>query len=198
MSLGFAVMLLRCFLSLCVLFGSLRAWHLRVLTLLGIPTRVCYAYCAKTVPDLSAALLASMLVDGHVGACGCNIKMFRTIAFAGSCFFSFIVRLCRATRASTLLCRLMLARCEGIEQMCWSSQFGFVLHEHRPALQTCFPGVRYVCVSLIARGCAVVLPSGCKGTAAEVALAVKVPLQKSQFFFPPTHPPAHLGLPAGA
>ena len=33
---------------------------------------------AKTVPDLSAALLASMLVDGHVGACGCYIKIFRT------------------------------------------------------------------------------------------------------------------------
>ena len=33
---------------------------------------------AKTVPDLSAALLASMLVDGLVGACGCDIKMIRT------------------------------------------------------------------------------------------------------------------------
>ena len=37
----------------------------------------------KTVPELTAALLASMLADGHVGACGCNIKMFRTAGVHG-------------------------------------------------------------------------------------------------------------------
>ena len=63
---------------------------------------------AKTEPDLSAALLVSMLVDGHVAACGCNIKMFRTVQLPPVlCLF---LQVGSASTGPQLLCDNMKAR----------------------------------------------------------------------------------------
>ena len=79
--LGFAVDPLRflaflyyCFGFLCSLVGgSLRAWRLR------IPTRLVSLWLSLLcVSPPKQCVRRLPMHKGHVGACGCNIKMFRT------------------------------------------------------------------------------------------------------------------------